>query len=574
MSRIMDLLVIGTAVLTANLSNARAEGPAAETLEWTLRTADTTLSVGIDGERGMVIRRLCGPDGWNWTAADSPLPLIGRIDVAEVQTIPKWNYRGAAVDKSDGRQLTITFANALPAMELKSVWQARPGPGPIRQAMFITNRSDKPVTIYEQESLQVHLASPGQKAAEQTTLTCIKNDASVPDATGVYREPLVRGYRKELPIAEHDGSFIPFVAVDAGGRAGVYLGWEWSIGRIAVTGNAASGATIKVGNGDGFRTNLAPGATFEVPPAFIGAYRGDLDDAANSLHKYLFRYSMPPALRNDPAYPRVEWNAFAATGQGQGSWQPAEAKYYPLIDDIAPLGFEDVVIDVNWWNGDVTHQPHPPVGHAKYWPKGMRAACDYAHRHGLRFGLYWNCNPSMTTAAGMRHRQDDFKSLYDKFHIDFYPHRQHCGAGLADGRLRAGCRSHYAEDLGYWQTKGFYEVTDGLQATLPNLGYENCSSGGSIKDFGVMRRALRIQDQDRYYPVDARRAFYDASYALHPMQIATISGSWAEWQATGSVYEFRSASLGAALLASRRPQRWQRRSQMDCRASGQQSSGQ
>ena len=300
MSRIMDLLVIGTAVLTANLSNARAEGPAAETLEWTLRTADTTLSVGIDGERGMVIRRLCGPDGWNWTAADSPLPLIGRIDVAEVQTIPKWNYRGAAVDKSDGRQLTITFANALPAMELKSVWQARPGPGPIRQAMFITNRSDKPVTIYEQESLQVHLASPGQKAAEQTTLTCIKNDASVPDATGVYREPLVRGYRKELPIAEHDGSFIPFVAVDAGGARGVYLGWEWSIGRIAVTGNAASGATIKVGNGDGFRTNLAPGATFEVPPAFIGAYRGDLDDAANSLHKYLFRYSMPPALRQRP----------------------------------------------------------------------------------------------------------------------------------------------------------------------------------------------------------------------------------------------------------------------------------
>ena len=30
------------------------------------------------------------------------------------------------------------------------------------------------------------------------------------------------------------------------------------------------------------------------------------------------------------------------------------------------------------------------------------------------------------------------------------------------------------------------------------------------------------------------------------MQIATLSGSWAEWQASGSVYEFRSASLGAA----------------------------
>ena len=98
---------------------------------------------------------------------------------------------------------------------------------------------------------------------------------------------------------------------------------------------------------------------------------------------------------------------------------------------------------------------------------------------------------------------------------------------------------------GYWQTKGFYEVTDWLHANVPNFLYENCSGGGRIKDYGVMKRAIRIQDQDRYYPIDARRAFWDASYALHPMQISTLSGSWSEWQASGSVYEFRSASLGA-----------------------------
>ena len=60
-----------------------------------------------------------------------------------------------------------------------------------------------------------------------------------------------------------------------------------------------------------------------------------------------------------------------------------------------------------------------------------------------------------------------------------------------------------------------------------------------------MKRAIRIQDQDVYRPIDARRAFWDSSYALHPMQISTLSGSWSDWQASGSVYEFRSASLGA-----------------------------
>ncbi len=367
-----------------------------------------------------------------------------------------------------------------------------------------------------------------------------------PDKTGVYHEPLANGYRKVLSIAEGDGNFIPFAVVDAGGAQGMYVGWEWSIGRIAIACDGASGvASIQVGNGDQFKTDLADGETFEVPPGFIGAYKGDLDDAANSVHKYLFNYCVPAVLRNDPTYPKVEWNAFAATGQEQGSWQPTETKYYPLIDDIAPLGFEEVVIDVNWWDGDQTHRPHPPVGHKKFWPKGMLAACEYAHEHGMRFGLYWNCNPPMTTIEGMQHRKDDFKALRDRFQIDFYRTDGTAGSVLQTGGFGPKCRAHYAEDVGYWQTKGFYEVADWLQANVPNFNYENCSNGGSIKDYGVMRRAIRIQDQDRYYPIDARQAFYDSSYALHPMQLSTLSGSWSQWQASGSVYEFRSASLGA-----------------------------
>ena len=181
------------------------------------------------------------------------------------------------------------------------------------------------------------------------------------------------------------------------------------------------------------------------------------------------------SLRNDAGYPKVEWNAFAATGQGQGSWIPTETKYYPLIDDIAPLGFEDVVIDVGWWHGDTTHQPHPPVGHAELWPKGMLAASQYAHQNGMRFGLYWNCNSSMTTADGMQHRKDDIKYLFDQFQVDFYRSDGTAGNVLQTGNAGPGSRAHYAEDLGYWQTKGFYEVIDWLYANVPNFSYENCS---------------------------------------------------------------------------------------------------
>ena len=181
-----------------------------------------------------------------------------------------------------------------------------------------------------------------------------------------------------------------------------------------------SGAEVKAGNGDDFKTDLAPGATSRCRPGFIGAYRGDLDDAANSLHKYLFNHSMPEILRKDAGYPKVEWNAFAATGQGREAGLPTETKYYPLIDDIAPLGFED-----RGYRCRLVERRHhasaAPAGRARQiLAQGHARGLHYAHEHGMRFGLYWNCNPSMTTADGMQHREDDAKYLFDKFNIDFY----------------------------------------------------------------------------------------------------------------------------------------------------------
>jgi hypothetical protein len=523
-------------------ASGSAEATADPREKWVLSTDDTTLEVGVSAHQELCLYRLGSREGWNWTTVSSLFALLDRVEVGGARITPAWTFSKGLVDRSDGIQVTIIFTCVNPALELRSGWQARKGPGPVHVSMSIVNKSDRVVTIYEQESIDVRVAGPGRN-----TRTCyIKDDGSSPDAIGVYHDLLAENYRKDLSISEGE-DYIPFLAIDGGGGQGVYFGWEWSVGRIAVSAhNAPAGAHVKAGTGGNFKTDLAAGETFEVPPAFIGAYQGDLDDAANSLHRYWFNYSMPARLRQDAGYPKVEWNAFAATGQGQGSWSPTETKYYPLIDDIAPLGFEDVVIDINWWNGDTTHKPHPPVGHARFWPKGMLAARDYAHQNGMRFGLYWNCNSSMTTQDGMQHRKDDAQYLFDHFKIDFYRTDGTDGNVLQTGNAGPGSRAHYAEDLGYWQTKGFYEVIDWLYANVPNFAYENCSGGGRIKDYGVMKRAIRIQDQDVYRPIDARRAFWDSSYALHPMQLSTLSGSWSEWQASGSVYEFRSASLGAA----------------------------
>ena len=530
-------------ILALHLAAAEAPvaGPSRPPDRWTVRTDDTLVEVGIGPDRGLCLYRLGGPNGWNWTAEPSVFPLLDRVDVAGAHIAPAWAFAGGTLKEDDGVQLTVVFTCREPALELRSVWRAHAGPGPVHHSMSLLNKSDLAVTIHEQESIDVRVSGPGKDAS----VSYISDDGSAPDPVGVYHDRLGKDYRKELRISE-DQDYIPFACIDAGGARGVYIGWEWSVGRLSISGHdSPSGVRVKAGSGDAFKTDLEPGETFEVPPGFIGAYEGDLDDAASSLHRYLFARSMPPLLRKDAGYPKVEWNAFAATGQGQGSWISTEAKYYPLIDDIAPLGFEEVVLDINWWDGDTTHRPHPPVGHAKFWPRGIPAARDHAHRGGMRFGLYWNCNSSMTTAEGLQHRKDDARYLFDPLKTDFYRSDGTDGNVLQTGKAGAGSRAHYQEDLGYWQTKGYYEVLDWLYANVPNFSYENCSGGGRIKDYGIMKRAFKIQDQDVYRPLDARRAFWDSSYALHPMQLATISGSWSDWQASGSVYEFRSASLGA-----------------------------
>ncbi len=295
--RSLVLSLIPTITMQAAAADQAADASDPSPARWTLKTADTTLVVGAGADRGLCLYELSGPAGWNWTVSPSPFSLMSHASVRGVQHALNWRYLTGKEEQGDGTKIILTFTNVDPALELTSIWQARPGPGPVRHTMFIRNCSAQTVTISEQESLDIRVVGPGT----DTSVWYINDDGSIPDATGVYHDKLAAGYLKSLHFSEAQ-NFIPFAVVDANGMQGVYVGWEWSLGRMTIAAhNAPSGASLKVGNGDTFKTDLEPGETFAVPPAFIGAYQGDLDDAGNSLRKFLFNYSMPAILKNDPA---------------------------------------------------------------------------------------------------------------------------------------------------------------------------------------------------------------------------------------------------------------------------------
>jgi hypothetical protein len=502
---------------------------------WTLATGDTGLSLAVrDHTLHLTGLRHVGGT-WNWAGSAGQFPLLPEATLAERAVAAAWQFQGAQVATECGTRLTLRFRSAALGLELESEWWARPGPGPVRHAMSLRNASARTVGIASQPSLQFDLTAPAAAGLHGWYLSDEGGGGKF-EAPGVFREPIVPGYAKQI-VATPGYDDIPLVILDSAGLEGVYVGMEWSHAHITVAGQSApagQGVRLTAGNPADFRAELPAGATFAVPPAFVGAYRGDADDAGNSLRKYLFAHGMPAELRTDPTYPKLQWNAFTATGQCPTSqvdpkaWDPVEAKYYPLIQEVAALGFEEMTVDVGWWDG-----PEPDTDPID-WPQGMRAAGESTHRLGMRYVLYWTDAEPMATPEGRATRMRRVKRLFAEHGADTWRSDATRGQVIAPD---------------YWSVKGFYDLLDTLQREVPGFQWENCSGGGPIKDYGAMRRATKIQICDT---VDdalvTRRVFHDSAYALHPIQMQGFLG-WHNrtrpGEPGGLVYDFRSAGLGA-----------------------------
>ncbi len=500
---------------------------------WTVATDDTKLTVGATDEGQLVIYELINPSaGWNWTKEPSVLPLVKKVRMGRATREIRWKFKAGKIDKTDGQRATLVFVCEEPALELTSEWLARPGRGPVRHALRITNRSNEPVTVADPPTLHLDLVA-GKDLGELTMWT-FHTDGATPDKVGVYRDPVQPPFSRQIRT-HSGGEFIPYAVFDAGGKQGVYVGIEWGYCRVAcVAPEDWPAGTFRVRGGEfaGFSPVVEPGGTFESPPGFVGAYKGDVDDAGNSLRRQLFTYNMPEVVRKDATYPKVQWNAFGATGDKPGSWNSVESKYYPMVDAIAPLGFEEIMLDVGWWDGGT--KASEPKGDPVDWPSGMAKAAEHAHKAGMRFGLYWNKGEAMATAEGRQRRMAHIRRLYEEHKADMWR------SDSTGGQVVGGS---------YAEIRGFYDMLDQLTRELPSFQWENCVCGGRIKDFGSMKRAVKVFLTDTYAEHHVRAAFYGSSFALPAAQlegcVGSTGGGFRPRGPVGMRFSFRSTSLGA-----------------------------
>jgi hypothetical protein len=534
---------------------------------WRMATGDTAVTVTV--EQGRPVLRYLGVPGerHNWLPSGAPENLPASMARAGSSVPLSWMFLGGTLDKTTG-ELTLRFRNADPRLELRSVWRARPGHGPVEHWLTITNQTAGPLTVGHQDSLVLSgLSLPPGEGAEVWWINRGGGNASVEG--GTVTEKLAAEFDQLLTSDPTDGSSpAPWLAIHSAKNQGLYVGWEFSgIGRIH-----ARRTELRVGNVPEFKTDVPAGETFLVPPAFVGCYRGDIDAGSYTLHRFVLEKLIPSLPQGQP-YPTLAYNLYLDSGGEKAE----EAGVLRSAATCRELGFETFVADAMWfpqagdWRWDPARFPH-----------AYRSIEQYLRENGMKFGLWvaytQGGNSDDPAAADFRRHPDWFfravkpdekleylhwtllldlgsdrvrewaeretQRIVSEYKVDYFKHDY---SPIVTKCEQIDHRHKYGVDVSYWSTLGYYDVQEKLKQKFPDLVLEGCSGGGHIKDFGYLRRNHYVVTTDTLSSLPDRQSIYDSTFMLPPavLQAYTYENFYNKDADRPRPYLWRSAMMGA-----------------------------
>jgi hypothetical protein len=572
-----------------------------------LASADTAIAVEA-GERAprLTTLRLRGAMVWK-NRTEEALP--DHVEVRGAAQSVVWRLDRAS-SRFESRQIQLVYASESPRLKVLWRWRARAGHGPIEHTVLIQNLSNETVWLPLQPSFRFDWVIDPPCALERFW---VEKGADSPSAQGTHLDALRDGdiwqgtsstYAR--PSAEQPREMIPYLLVDEPGdaRRGWYVGIEFS-GRTRIT-LQRDGASVRGEAGldpapGPYRTRLPPGGTFATPTIFLGAFSGGPDGAGNNLRRWVREVLNNPRTLGDPSYPLMVSNSW---GSGMAV---DEALARHLIVNAAQLGLEMFHLDAGWFRGVGDWRADP----AKF-PHGIASIADFAHRHGLRFGLWIDWAQAGTSSepgalnvydpairdwliadppAGWKHSEsfkgitidlgvpaaaawaeNELERIVSDYHLDMLEqdgylvaqgsaHVDNPAAPTAASTQRVYEDSGYlwvessnSTDVSYHATRKYYEIYERLRARHPQLLLELCNDGGRMVDFGSAAHGDYFSTTDTYDPLSNRRAFFDASHMLPPAMLESYVAEWPAPRAENFRYLIRSGMLGwfSLMLDTRR----------------------
>lgn len=504
-------------VLVGNMGMTQA----ADT-RWTLSTDDTCLTISVSSNK-VTLDSLANPAQiWNWAAAACEVPLPGKnsirtvgadVKIGSVDQTPNWTYGGASEDKTNGHTLTLRFTSTTPKLELKSVWRALPGPGPVENQVTIENKTGGKVAY----SPGIVAGAPRLKADKGVTLwRFVKTNAGkgrvLTDAVGPNAK------------LDTDSGHIPLVMLDVGARHGAYIGYEWELGGFTVTSSSDPLEITATVHPLTEFVYQGPNEIFTVPSVYYGTYQGDTDEGSNRFKEWFWNHKITRSLHDNTDEPWTE----ACVGAGQAaSTGKTPQSYY---DAIAATGVECVKFDFWDGTGNCWYTNRDWMFHAAVWPNGFDYAAK-AHKAGLKASLYMggtynDCD--LTTTAG---RDAELAAVLKRYDLGWFD--------IWRTDLYTAPKEPMPQT--YDGVRNFLFIQDRLIKDRPGYRYENCCNGGKYKGFAVCRRMTfcTMNDSD-HDATDTRTTYYSNSYAINPVQLKSDHGG-------ATAFDLRTDMLGSIL---------------------------
>lgn len=318
--------------------------------------------------------------------------------------------------------------------------------------------------------------------------------------------------------------------------------WQMSFARAAAAdGRTSIGQELRVEmeprfDGGGALV-LYPGASVEMPAAAFTATSGDLDDAANALHRYQERYVIPRNPANEP--PLVQFNSWYVFNDKVNL-----ADLKRCVDAAAEIGAEAFVLDSGWygqidWSRELGDwRPDP-----QKFPRGTAELARYVHAKGLKFGLWVEIENIGDLSQIVRQHADwcfrrDGAAVHGgpRYHLNFAkPEVRAWARDTMDRLIRENkldwVKIDYNVDIGdqfeegdatrpgdvlYRHIQSYYGWLDELRAAHPKLIIENCASGGMRFDLGIIAHTHTTWISDCVLPKPSAQLAYGATLEFTP----------------------------------------------------------
>ncbi len=290
-------------------------------------------------------------------------------------------------------------------------------------------------------------------------------------------------------------------------------------------------------NPNGSEYRLRPGESFTTPEMIYTHSLRGAGGASRNLHDWGRNYGVYHAERVVPTL----------LNSWEGAYFDFDAKVLKqMIDDTASMGLEMFVLDDGWFgNKYPRNAANAGLGdwqvNRKKLPAGIDDIASYAHRKGLKFGIWiepemvnpkselaerhpdWIVRPPKREAPETRRQWlldlsnpavqdfvfetfDNTMKLSDKIdYIKWDANRNANNVGSA--YLPADEQSHFWIDY----AQGFYKVMERIRAKYPDVLIQACASGGGRVEYGALRYFDEFWTSDNTEALSRARIQYGTS---------------------------------------------------------------